>query len=198
MLAGVDINRYAYAGNDPVNLSDPNGHIFEAIRDFFSSLSDRNSRNEDAADFYRGEQADNLKNYNSGKIDLSTYEDRKQQYEEQIKKYEDRVDESNVQAGLHALDQIPVGKTKKTLEAAAGVGAKQFGKKAAEKLQKWTLGEGKSASKWARQMERRGWTVSQIEDAIRSGKQYPAANNINPSNGATSICKLTDWSIRCY
>jgi filamentous hemagglutinin len=27
MLAGVDINRYAYAGNDPVNLSDPNGHF---------------------------------------------------------------------------------------------------------------------------------------------------------------------------
>jgi hypothetical protein len=26
MLQGVDINRYAYAGNDPVNMSDPNGH----------------------------------------------------------------------------------------------------------------------------------------------------------------------------
>jgi uncharacterized protein RhaS with RHS repeats len=25
-LAGVDINRYAYSGNDPVNQSDPNGH----------------------------------------------------------------------------------------------------------------------------------------------------------------------------
>jgi RHS repeat-associated protein len=28
MLAGVDINRYAYAGNDPVNMSDPNGHHY--------------------------------------------------------------------------------------------------------------------------------------------------------------------------
>jgi hypothetical protein len=26
MLAGVDINRYAYAANDPINGSDPNGH----------------------------------------------------------------------------------------------------------------------------------------------------------------------------
>jgi RHS repeat-associated protein len=26
MIAGVDINRYAYAGNDPVNMSDPSGH----------------------------------------------------------------------------------------------------------------------------------------------------------------------------
>jgi RHS repeat-associated protein len=28
MQQGVDINRYAYAGNDPVNMSDPNGHAF--------------------------------------------------------------------------------------------------------------------------------------------------------------------------
>jgi RHS repeat-associated protein len=28
MLAGVDVNRYAYAGNDPVNLSDPSGHHY--------------------------------------------------------------------------------------------------------------------------------------------------------------------------
>lgn len=27
ILQGVDFNRYAYAGNDPVNMSDPNGHI---------------------------------------------------------------------------------------------------------------------------------------------------------------------------
>jgi RHS repeat-associated protein len=29
ILAGVDVNRYAYAGNDPINLSDPNGHCAE-------------------------------------------------------------------------------------------------------------------------------------------------------------------------
>jgi RHS repeat-associated protein len=28
-IPGVDINRYAYAGNDPVNFSDPSGHIVE-------------------------------------------------------------------------------------------------------------------------------------------------------------------------
>lgn len=32
-LPGVDINRYAYAGNDPVNQSDANGHIFETAWD---------------------------------------------------------------------------------------------------------------------------------------------------------------------
>jgi hypothetical protein len=27
----VDINRYAYAGNDPINKSDPNGHVVPLI-----------------------------------------------------------------------------------------------------------------------------------------------------------------------
>jgi RHS repeat-associated protein len=33
MLQGVDINRYAYAGNDPVNFSDPNGQCAAMIGD---------------------------------------------------------------------------------------------------------------------------------------------------------------------
>jgi hypothetical protein len=33
ILAGVDVNRYAYSANDPVNLSDPNGHIWETLAD---------------------------------------------------------------------------------------------------------------------------------------------------------------------
>ncbi|MEO1702095.1 MAG: hypothetical protein AAFR71_08565 [Pseudomonadota bacterium] len=39
-IEGVGTNRYAYSANDPVNKSDPNGHIFGAIidkiKDFFS------------------------------------------------------------------------------------------------------------------------------------------------------------------
>jgi hypothetical protein len=33
MLPGVDINRYAYAGNDPINKSDPNGHDMTVTND---------------------------------------------------------------------------------------------------------------------------------------------------------------------
>jgi RHS repeat-associated protein len=33
MLQGVDINRYAYAANDPVNMSDPNGHLFDSAEE---------------------------------------------------------------------------------------------------------------------------------------------------------------------
>ena len=32
-LQGVDINRYAYSNNDPINNSDPNGHGFEWLMD---------------------------------------------------------------------------------------------------------------------------------------------------------------------
>jgi hypothetical protein len=49
----------------------------------------------------------------------------------------------------------------------------------------WTLGEGKSATKWAGQMERRGWTPNQIDAALASGQKFPASNNLNPANGAT-------------
>jgi hypothetical protein len=38
-LPGVGTNRYAYAGNDPVNKSDPNGHTFaSAVHDFFGGI----------------------------------------------------------------------------------------------------------------------------------------------------------------
>jgi RHS repeat-associated protein len=87
MLPGVDINRYAYAGNDPVNMSDPNGHsrddwistnddkIHTKLQSFadaaakaFNKLSDGDrytsnqlaaiSRNPDLAAAYRGSWID--------------------------------------------------------------------------------------------------------------------------------------------
>lgn len=34
-------------------------------------------------------------------------------------------------------------------------------------------------------MTARGWTPEQITEAIRNGQQFPAVNNVNPSNAAT-------------
>jgi len=49
----------------------------------------------------------------------------------------------------------------------------------------WNYGDYKSQSKWENQMEQRGWTEQQIDEAIFKGESYPAPNNINPNNGAT-------------
>ena len=49
MLTGVDINRYAYAGNDPVNMSDPNGHAGQG-HNGGPPLTDDDWRFDDAAD----------------------------------------------------------------------------------------------------------------------------------------------------
>jgi hypothetical protein len=53
------------------------------------------------------------------------------------------------------------------------------------------FGSHKSAEKWQKQMEARGWTPDQIQEAISNGKQYPAANNVNPGNTATRYVNPT-------
>ena len=52
ILAGVDFNRYAYAGNDPVNQSDANGHS--------SQTAEEASERQKSLDEARRKQAENL------------------------------------------------------------------------------------------------------------------------------------------
>jgi len=77
-------------------------------------------------------------------------------------------------------------------EAAAGAAAKAAGATrtgaaaaARSAVSLWKLGANKSASQWASQMARRGWTPEQISEAIRNGQQFKAVNNVNPGNAAT-------------
>ncbi|MEQ8990187.1 MAG: RHS repeat-associated core domain-containing protein, partial [Pseudomonadales bacterium] len=49
---------------------------------------------------------------------------------------------------------------------------------------RWTLGSGKSATKWANQMAKRGWNEKQIGEAL-STKGIPARNAVNPGHPAT-------------
>jgi RHS repeat-associated protein len=41
ILNGVDVNRYAYSGNDPINFSDPNGHDFFGLSNLFGTRESR-------------------------------------------------------------------------------------------------------------------------------------------------------------
>jgi RHS repeat-associated protein len=45
----------------------------------------------------------------------------------------------------------------------------------------------KAAQKWLSQLSKRGWTSDQIDEAVASGRSFPARNNINPANGATRL-----------
>jgi RHS repeat-associated protein len=45
-LAGVGTNRYAYAANDPINKSDPNGHAYSGLETKYNDRSDRAERQE--------------------------------------------------------------------------------------------------------------------------------------------------------
>jgi RHS repeat-associated protein len=55
-LPGVDINRYAYAGNDPINRSDPNGH--QSVSDLFKLKDIRGvgAANDKAREYLVGER----------------------------------------------------------------------------------------------------------------------------------------------
>ncbi|MER8583605.1 RHS repeat-associated core domain-containing protein, partial [Mesorhizobium sp. M1423] len=63
-LPGVGTNRYAYAQNDPVNKSDPNGHIIDTIWDGLSIAYD-------AGMIGYGYFADDQEAWNNGWVDLS-------------------------------------------------------------------------------------------------------------------------------
>jgi RHS repeat-associated protein len=63
MQQGVDINRYAYAGDDPVNMSDPNGHQ--------SNMSDMDDDgDDDFLDKYPGIPDDSILEINPMRIDV--------------------------------------------------------------------------------------------------------------------------------
>jgi len=49
----------------------------------------------------------------------------------------------------------------------------------------WNYGDHKSQTKWENQMNQRGWTEQQINEAILFGDSYSAPNNINQGHGAT-------------
>ncbi len=42
----------------------------------------------------------------------------------------------------------------------------------------------KSLTKWQNQMQKRGWTIQQIDEAIEKGAEFPAENLINKGNTA--------------
>lgn len=100
----------------------------------------------------------------------------------------DRIDpDYTIEGAALAVWGAAVGAYELGAELIEGMWAEEgtIGLEAEGERASWTLGEGKSAAKWEGQMEQRGWTTGQIDEAVSSGKGVPASNNLNPSNGAT-------------
>lgn len=55
----------------------------------------------------------------------------------------------------------------------------------------WRLGGNHTAEQWHNKLRQRGWTPSQITEAIEHGQPQAATNNINPHNGATRYVHAT-------
>ncbi len=47
------------------------------------------------------------------------------------------------------------------------------------------FGSHKSPAKWRAQLRRRGWTLTQIDEAVATGRRHPAPNYVNLGNTAT-------------
>lgn len=94
-----------------------------------------------------------------------------------------------VQAGAQATAEVGGG-VLKTIKAAFGIFGVLKCNKAATTASstldatKWTWGREKGVAKSIRQMTKRGWSPEQVTEAIRSGEQFPAVNNVNKGNPA--------------
>ncbi|WVT77634.1 hypothetical protein QM996_24715 (plasmid) [Sinorhizobium chiapasense] len=90
-IEGVGANRYAYSGNDPINNSDPNGHLFDNIRDYFSSPKERDGRNAREAAGWQQALDDNEKSFRAGRLGEAQYETNKAEFEKERDRYLSRV-----------------------------------------------------------------------------------------------------------
>ncbi|MCJ9670259.1 MULTISPECIES: RHS repeat-associated core domain-containing protein [unclassified Neorhizobium] len=166
-MLGVGTNRYAYSENDPINKSDPNGHaagaaaaggffdaVGAAIGGFLSSLG-----------FSSGTTAAVGAGIATTGAVLGVVA---------IAAYPTEMGNGEMRDDAKANTQGAVTGTPDPDDDKDKDKDKQEAK--AESSNKWQADSIKNQEKLERQMEQRGWTHKQIDEAVQNGKQHPATN----------------------
>jgi hypothetical protein len=158
------MNLYAYVGNDPLNSTDPTGLAGEDCT---------GSRTGAGCDFVKGSEARNAIFNRAEALREAGMDDPSQPLADAAASFADGMSVAG--------DVIEEGYTATAGGGLFGALSKliKFGRAA-----EWTLGSGKSATKWANQMAKRGWNEKQFGEALRS-KGIAARNAVNPGNPAT-------------
>ncbi|EUB98383.1 RHS repeat-associated core domain containing protein-containing protein [Rhizobium sp. CF080] len=168
-IPGVGTNRYAYAGNDPANKADPNGHAWSQADTTLEPIVLDSGHSDPTQDYFSwGEHGD------GGETGVA------------IGGYSLPTDGSgyglgnalnNSASGYSANNVQVAGLRKAVVQGAIQVG-KWLGSKIGPKAPPSVRPPDtiKNLEKLERQMEQRGWSYKQIEEAVEKGKQHPATN----------------------
>jgi RHS repeat-associated protein len=193
------LNLYAYAGNNPVSNVDADGHVYHICDAQGQNCSDVSDKDFDqiiknartAGESWSG---GNIKlqdgtaggSYKQTDVDLPGDPAANQAAANMIGNggmgmIKEFVVQSTIGAVTEGIGQgIGLG-----VDALRAAQAAKAAEAAADASRAVKFGAGKSATKWANQLLKRGWTQSEIADAVANGESVPAVNNINPANGAT-------------
>ena len=187
LMQGVDINRYAYGANDPINNSDPNGHFFQEIKDFFSKPHDRDAQNQSIANDYDAELRWNEENHRNGKIPDVIYEDRKLELTKLRDYYSSLVGQTDTDIGIRigqkGLEIGSFGGARPILGALSQLGSKlKRGKDVVTLYRSVSRAEAKQIMKTGKLEAGSGamegkWMAETLEDARKWGAKMDPAKD---------------------